>query len=117
MTDPYYILEDGDQKGPYSLEELIDLQPDIHTRVLSPNEDTWIDACDVPELNPYFESLGVYFPTGDNLASFGWRFLAFFIDFIVFYILFIVVIEVLISNGQMHDLNNLKSLNDMLKLS
>jgi uncharacterized RDD family membrane protein YckC len=116
MTDSYYILEDGDQKGPYSLDELIDLQPDIHTRVLSPNEGTWADACDVPELNAYFESMGVYFPTGDNLASFGWRFLAFFIVLIVFYILFIIVIEVLISKGLISDLNNLKSINDAQKL-
>lgn len=113
MTDSYYILEDGDQKGPYSLDELIDLQPDIHTRVLSPNEDTWVDACDVPELNPYFESFGVYFPTGDNLASFWWRALAFIIDFVIFSFIFSFIMALFASYGI---IPVIKSMEQMLKL-
>jgi hypothetical protein len=73
MDDQYYVLEDGEQTGPFTLEELIDAAPDIHTRVLSPEENAWRDACDLPELYEYFLELGLHFPTESNLASFWIR--------------------------------------------
>ena len=114
MGNDYYILEDGEQTGPYTFEELTDLGPDIHTRVLSPNAEGWQDACDLPELYPYFEAQGIYLPTGDNLATFWWRLLAFIIDyFILSFLVGIILIQL-----PLFGLNiKIQSINDMLKLS
>lgn len=83
MSYAYYIIKDGEEKGPYTFNELIRLHLEINTRVRSPMAANWEDACDVPELSSYFESLGIYFPAKSNLASFWWRLLAYFIDFIL----------------------------------
>ncbi|MDB5007937.1 MAG: hypothetical protein JWQ84_2332 [Mucilaginibacter sp.] len=99
MDNAYYILEDGEQKGPFTFDELTEMELDIHTRVLSPSEDTWHDACDLPEFYPYFEAQGVHFPTEDNLASFWWRLLAFVIDFILLSFVINYTIIMLISRG------------------
>lgn len=80
MNNDYYILEEGDKKGPFTFDELVAMEIDLHARVLSPQADTWEDACDLPEFYEYFGSIGIIFPTEDNLASFWWRLLAFFID-------------------------------------
>ncbi|HEY2583172.1 MAG TPA: RDD family protein [Mucilaginibacter sp.] len=113
MTDGYFILEDGEQTGPYTFDELTELEIDIHTRILPPNTDSWQDACDLPELYPYFEAQGIYLPTGDNLASFGWRFLAFIIDVIVLSFLMDFILGVLILNGVSIKLH---SYNDIFKI-
>lgn len=102
--DAYYTLENGEQKGPYTLNQLIDKAPGIHTRVLWPTENTWLDACDVPELNAYFEAKGIYFPTEDNLASFWWRLLAFMVDFIVLSFLLSFILAILASNGIIYNI-------------
>lgn len=99
MDDRYYILENGDQTGPYSLEELIERAPDIHTRILSTSENTWQDACDLPELYEYFREQGVYFPTAENLASFWIRLAAFVVDFILLMFVFKFIVLVLTSRG------------------
>jgi uncharacterized RDD family membrane protein YckC len=99
MSDGYYILEEEEQKGPFTFDELMDMDIDIHSSILSPATDTWQDACDLPELYPYFEAQGIYLPTGDNLASFGWRFLAFIIDNFALSILINFVIVFLSSIG------------------
>src|SRR5580700_11419718 len=99
MDDRYYILEDGEQTGPFTLEELIDAAPDIHTRVLSTAENTWKDACDLPELYDYFRELGIYFPTESNLASPWIRFGAFIIDFILAAFIWDFIIIILSSRG------------------
>jgi uncharacterized RDD family membrane protein YckC len=96
MTNDYYILVDGEQSGPFSYDELTEMELDVHTRVLSPLADTWQDACDLPEFYPYFESRGIYLPTGDNLASFGWRFLAWIFDYLVVSYLTSFVVKVLV---------------------
>jgi len=80
MSYAYHIIKNGEQRGPYTFNELIRLHLDIDTRVLSPAACNWEDACDVPELYSYFEGLGFYFPAKSNLASFWWRLLAYFID-------------------------------------
>jgi len=99
MAHEYYILEEGGQQGPYTFNELTAMDLDIHTRILSPLADTWADACDLPELYPYFESRGIHLPTGDNLASFGWRFLAWIIDYIILSFLASFVAKALIVRG------------------
>ncbi len=113
MGNDYYILEDGEQTGPYTFEELTDLAPDIHTRVMSPNADAWQDACDLPELYPYFEAQGIYLPTGDNLASFGWRLLAYIIDYVIYSILMQYTLVILASMGIAFKLG---SINDLFKM-
>ncbi|ASU36350.1 RDD family protein [Mucilaginibacter xinganensis] len=112
MTD-YYILIDGEQSGPFSYQELTKMNIDVHTRVRSSIADTWQDACDLPEFYPYFESIGIYLPTGDNLASFGWRLLAYVIDYVILSFLMNLVLRMLAVNGFVF---NLKSYNDLLKM-
>ncbi len=114
MSGDYYILEDGEQTGPFSFDELIDMGLEIHTRVLSPMAEGWQDACDLPEFYRYFEAKGIYFPTGDNLASFWWRLLAFIIDYFIIcmvlgFILAIVAPGMIAAKMQSYD--------DMLKMS
>jgi hypothetical protein len=113
MNNQYYILVDNEQSGPFSYDELTEMELDVHTRVLSPLADTWQDACDLPEFYPYFESRGIYLPTGDNLASFGWRFLAYVIDYVILSFLLNFILRFLASNGLKF---NLGDYNDLLKM-
>jgi uncharacterized RDD family membrane protein YckC len=113
MENGYYIAEDGGQQGPFTLKELMEQEIDIHTRILSPEGENWQHACDLPELYPYFEALGVYFHTGDNLASFGWRLLAYIIDYLILAFLLNFVLKALAINGM--DIN-IKSYADIMKL-
>jgi len=99
MNEAYYILVNGEQTGPYTLDELIEKEPGLHTRIMAPSENTWQDACDVPELFEYFREQEYYFPTEDNLASFGWRLAAFCIDFIILWFSSSALIYVLILKG------------------
>ena len=100
MNGDYFILDaDGEQTGPYTFKELVDAGLEIHSRILSPTTNTWEDACDLPEFYAYFESVGIYLPTGDNLASFGWRLAAFIIDYFVAVILMNIILPVLASGG------------------
>ena len=110
MTDAYYILEDGLQKGPYTFAELIDMGIEIHTRVLSPLADTWQDACDLPELYPYFEAHGINFPTEDNLATFWWRLLAYVVDSIILIIVFEYLIRLMGYYGRNFNINSYRDI-------
>jgi len=116
MDDQYYILKDGEQTGPFNLEELIDEAPDVHTRVLSTAENTWMDACDLPELYDYFRDLGVYFPTETNLASPLIRLGAFVIDFVFIYIIFTVTLLILSSRGMLPGIQTLAQMGALSKL-
>jgi uncharacterized RDD family membrane protein YckC len=113
MGSGYYISEDGEQKGPFTLGELMELEIDIHSRILSPEAETWQDACDLPELYEYFEALGVYFPTGDNLATFGWRLLAYVIDYFILAFVMNFELKILAMNGMSIQL---KSYADIIKM-
>ncbi|MDO3640474.1 RDD family protein [Mucilaginibacter sp. L3T2-6] len=99
MSYAYYIIKDGQEKGPYTFNELIRLHLEINTRVRSPMAANWEDACDVPELSSYFESLGIYFPTKSNLASFWWRLLAYIIDFFIIEVSTYFVLDQLARSG------------------
>jgi uncharacterized RDD family membrane protein YckC len=81
MNNEYYILENGVQSGPFTYDELIEKDIDIHTQVLTPTNE-WVYASEIPEFYDYFETKGIYFPTEDNLATAGWRTLAFIIDYL-----------------------------------
>lgn len=91
MNDEYYILEGEEKIGPLSFDELTKRDIDIHTSILAPGEKKWQYASELPELYEYFEAKDIYFPTLDNLATAGWRTLAFIID----YLLLSVIVEVI----------------------
>jgi uncharacterized RDD family membrane protein YckC len=114
MNKDYFILEDGEQKGPFTFDELTDRGMGIHERVLSSQAEGWQDACDLPEFYPYFENCGIYLPTGDNLASFGWRLLAFVVDYFILSFLLTLILILLPSFGIKFQI---RSYNDLLKLS
>ena len=114
MNNDYFILEDGEQKGPFTFAELTDRGLGIHERILSSQAEDWQDACDLPEFYPYFENCGIYLPTGDNLASFGWRLLAYVVDYIILSFVIQFIFIILASRGIKF---NLQSVDDLLKLS
>lgn len=91
MNEAYYVLEDGEKTGPFSYEELIEREIDIDTQVSTPQDETWQNASYLPEFIEYFESQGYNFPTEENLAGFGWRILAFVIDYMIVSILSVFV--------------------------
>ena len=113
MINTYFVLEEGEQRGPFTMDELTEMGLEIHTRLLSTTTNTWHDACDLPEFYEYFESIGIYFPTGDNFASFGWRLLAYAVDYVILSVLLNVVFKVLASYGITF---HLRSYNDFFKL-
>jgi uncharacterized RDD family membrane protein YckC len=116
MNDQYFILEDGEQTGPFSLDEVIEKEPDLHTRILSPTEDTWQDACDLPELYQYFIDLGVNFPTENNLASFWIRLGAFIIDMILIVFTLDLIVVILSSMGYLPNLMTYTNVQALMKL-
>ncbi|PAW93227.1 hypothetical protein CKK33_06835 [Mucilaginibacter sp. MD40] len=83
MEEQYYISYNEQEQGPYSLQQIMQMNPDVDTMILAPNAADWQRASDLPELFQYFESRGFYFPTEDNLASFWIRLLAYLIDAII----------------------------------
>ncbi|MDB5156727.1 MAG: hypothetical protein JWR50_1434 [Mucilaginibacter sp.] len=87
MNDEYYLVEGEEKKGPYTFNELTQMDLDIHTEVITPLSDKPQYASELPEFNYYFEAQGVYFPTMDNLASLGKRLSAFIIDYFGIYII------------------------------
>jgi len=110
MGSDYYILQDGEQKGPFTFDELIDLGLEIHTSILSPTANGWQDACDLPEFYPYFESRGIYLPTGDNIASFWWRLLAYAIDYFILSFVMQYILTILASRGIKFNLQSYNAL-------
>jgi len=80
MNEAYYVLEDGVKTGPFSYEEVIEQEIGVDTQICTLDTD-WQNASYLPEFAEYFESLGYIFPTEENLAGFGWRALAFLIDY------------------------------------
>lgn len=88
MTDNYYIQQDGEQTGPFTGYELMEMGLDVDTMLLPAMSSKWQKASDLPEFNSYFEAQGIYFPTLDNLATFWWRLLAYLIDYIITSIIF-----------------------------
>lgn len=102
MAHQYYILENNEQSGPFSINEMMQMDLDIYTRILSPLTGTWQDACDLPEFYPYFVSRGIYLPTGDNLASFGWRLLAWIMDYVILTFIASFIFTAMAQRGIVH---------------
>ena len=92
MGEEYYILENGEKKGPFTFRELINKGVDLDTQVLAPGTQEWQSASYLPQFADYFTSLGYLFPTEDNLASPGYRTLAFIIDYIILFLITCIII-------------------------
>jgi len=96
MTDSYYLLRNEQQTGPFTWYELTEQGLDVDTMLMPVTGNKWQRASDLPEFYEYFEAQGIYFPTEDNLATFGWRLVAFIVDCFVLYVLFNIVASVYI---------------------
>lgn len=83
MINSYYLLINNEKTGPYTQYELMDMDLDVNTLILSPLADDWQEMSDLPEFAYYFENRGIYLPRKANLASFWWRLLAYIIDYIM----------------------------------
>lgn len=98
MINEYYILRQGQNEGPYSHTELMDMGIQTTDFILSPIADGLQQAADLPEFQEYFKSIGMYIPSPTNVASFWWRLFAYFIDYALLYmgiILIAVIVGIL----------------------
>ncbi|MDT3404625.1 RDD family protein [Mucilaginibacter terrae] len=77
--DEFYVKDEKGERGPFTFEELTDgrLEPEDLVRT---GTSDWAKAGDLDDFAEYFRFEGYYFPTETNLAGFGIRFLAYFID-------------------------------------
>lgn len=107
MGEEYYILENGEKKGPFTFKELINEGIDLDTQILAPTSTEWQSASYLPQFADYFISQGYLFPTEDNLAAPGYRTLAFFIDYMV---LSIVAGMIMLQTGLLKNLNTTEKL-------
>src|ERR1700761_8823938 len=112
MNNAYYILEDGEQRGPFGFNELVRMELDINTQIMKPTAEDWDYAYNFPELYPYFAERGIYFPTGDNLASFGWRFLAWLLAYVLLSLVLGQVLNYMFLRGVLPPIKN----NDLFSL-
>ncbi|RYD92018.1 MAG: RDD family protein [Sphingobacteriales bacterium] len=83
MINNYYILQNNEQTGPFTHEELMDMGIKGDTFVLSPLAAEWQHAASLPEFHIFFHSQGIYVPTQTNQAGFWWRLLAYIIDSVI----------------------------------
>lgn len=91
MINEYYLFKDNEKQGPYNHNELMDMGIGIHEMVLSPLAEDWQAASDLPEFDEYFKSAGIYVPVANNVAHFGWRLLAYLIDYAVLFIAAVIL--------------------------
>jgi uncharacterized RDD family membrane protein YckC len=91
MLNTYYLIEDGQQTGPFSHHELMERGLTAQDLVLSPITNQWESAAAMFEFADYFESQGVYYPAQNVLANFWWRLLAYFIDYAIYYMVIILL--------------------------
>ncbi len=96
MNNEYYIIEGGEKKGPYTFNELINMEIDIYTEISVGVDKEAVYASYLPELSEYFEDQGYIFPTEGNVANIGWRILAFVIDYVI---ISIIVMTCLVNFG------------------
>jgi uncharacterized RDD family membrane protein YckC len=87
MINNYYLLEDGQQIGPFSHFELMEKEIGAETLIFSPITNEWQSAAYLPELYEYFQTQGIYYPVSGILANFWWRLLAYIIDYILLVLL------------------------------
>lgn len=92
MLNTYYLIEDGQQTGPFSHHELMDRGITAEELVLSPITNQWESAAAMFEFADYFESQGIYYPTRTILANFWWRALAYIIDYIIVFLSLMILL-------------------------
>ena len=92
MLNTYYLIEDGQQTGPFSHHELMDRGITAEELVLSPITNQWESAAAMFEFADYFESQGIYYPTRAVAANFWWRALAYIIDYVVVLLALMILI-------------------------
>lgn len=87
--DEFFVKVDGEEKGPFTFEELTDgrLEPNDLVRT---ETNKWEKAADIIDFADYFRYEGYYFPTEANLAGFGIRLMAYLIDYIAMVILMMI---------------------------
>ncbi|HEY9000331.1 MAG TPA: RDD family protein [Mucilaginibacter sp.] len=95
MLNTYYLIEDGQQTGPFSHHELMDRGITAEDLVLSPITNQWESAAAMFEFADYFESQGIYYPSYTILANFWWRLLAYLIDYVILIVFMTMVGAVL----------------------
>jgi uncharacterized RDD family membrane protein YckC len=92
MLNTYYLIEDGQQTGPFSHHELMDRGITAEELVLSPITNQWESAAAMFEFADYFESQGIYYPTRATAANFWWRALAYIIDYVVVFLSLMILL-------------------------
>ncbi|HTD41298.1 MAG TPA: RDD family protein [Mucilaginibacter sp.] len=90
MLNAYYLIEDGQQTGPFSHHELMDKGLRAEDLVFSPINEQWESAASMFEFADYFESQGIYYPSHAILANFWWRLLAYIIDYFILFVSLVV---------------------------
>ncbi|MEO6150675.1 MAG: RDD family protein [Mucilaginibacter sp.] len=112
MINNYFILEDNEQKGPFTHEDMMDMGITSNTFVLSPLSENWQYATELPEFYIYFETQGVYVPIKKNLANFWWRTLAYIIDYILLVIVMGIIGAILGAYSSIMQNNHFYEIND-----
>jgi uncharacterized RDD family membrane protein YckC len=85
MLNSYYILENGQEIGPFSHTDLMEKEILPDALLLSPISNEWQSAAYLPEFYDYFQSKGIYYPVAGIRASFWWRLLAYIIDYVLLF--------------------------------
>lgn len=83
MINSYYIIENGQQIGPFTHEDLMKRGLAPNTQVQSPLANSWVSASQLPEFQDYFRIMGVSMIQDYALASFWQRLGAFLLDTII----------------------------------
>jgi uncharacterized RDD family membrane protein YckC len=80
--DSFFVKDNDEEKGPFTFDELTDgrLEPDDLVRTPFSK---WEKASEMADFAEYFRYEGYYFATEDNLAGFGYRVLAFIVDYFI----------------------------------
>ena len=86
MEKEYYLLDGLDMTGPFTYAELVQNGLDVHSQLSNSINGNLKFASEMPEFIEYFKTKAIYFPTGDNLANFGVRSVAFIVDYFPLYI-------------------------------
>jgi len=104
--DSFFVKDNDEEKGPFTFDELTDgrLEPDDLVRTPFSK---WEKASEMADFAEYFRYEGYYFATEDNLAGFGYRVLAFIVDYFIISMLLRIEFSLLSSYLPVNKLNNI----------
>jgi uncharacterized RDD family membrane protein YckC len=83
MDVGYYILENGEKLGPFTLEELENRPLETTDKIQLPGETVFKSAFEIKEFDAYFNSEEIYYPTILNTSKFLLRLPAFLADMLI----------------------------------